>query len=68
MLIEHPEELRSIAVQMGRHTVFLPPLDDSEDLYDRLARYRGRDNQFEADWAGKLIPWPDSPKHVLDFE
>jgi hypothetical protein len=43
LVVEQPSELRSLAVQMGRHVVFLPtPVGADADLYDRLARDQSR--------------------------
>lgn len=62
VIVNEPAEFRSIAVQMGRHVVFLPPPGDST-FYNRLATESSRNVQFE----GKELEWPKQPSFRVDF-
>jgi hypothetical protein len=66
LIVERPEWLRSLCVQMGRRVVFLPGLPAAPDLYDSLARQSERHQRLEEQVAGKLLPWPTKPELVLD--
>ncbi len=65
LLVEEPSQLRGIAIQMGRHLVFLPWLMD--DLYERIQEERNSKKHFQADMKGQLLLWPKHPMHLLDF-
>lgn len=65
VLVERPAWLRSLAVQMGRHVVFLPGMTPTPDLYDRLAQRGGQTAELQM--SGKLVPWPVKPELALDF-
>lgn len=71
ILVETPQYLRSIAVQMGRHVVFLPGLEDDPDLYKRLAQRNSAERVsakgFREAIKGKALSWPTSPMFALDF-
>jgi hypothetical protein len=64
-LVEEPKWLRSLCVQMGRHSVFLPGLSANPGLYSRLAQRAGR--RAELTLAGQEIPWPVSAQFALDI-
>jgi len=74
--IREPASLRSVAVEMGPHTVFLPPpgeLDESffDTIRDRFVelpeRYMIRTGGVpEARLIGRNYPWPRGPNFVLD--
>ena len=67
LMVERPEWLRSLCVQMGRHVVFLPGLPATSDLYDSLLRRSERRQRLEEQVAGKLLPWPTKPELILDL-
>jgi len=67
-IVREPAELRSLAVVLGRYTVFLPSLENPqpfEDLADRLSRFFGapapRPRLVRIE-----IPWPVEPMYALD--
>ncbi len=62
VIVNEPAEFRSIAVQMGRHIVFLPAPGDST-FYNRLATESSRNVQFE----GRELEWPKQPNFRVDF-
>ena len=65
LLVESPEHLRSVCVQLGRHLIFLPGLSPTPDLYQILEERAGR---HEANTlSGKLVPWRRVPTLVLDL-
>lgn len=66
MVVQSPEWVRGILVQMGRHYVMLPIFDDDHTFYSRLEKGAVESAQFEL--IGKLLPWPKSPEHRFDFE
>lgn len=65
LLVQRPTWLNSVAVQIGRHIVFLPSLEDTPIPFESLAQKAGQ--QARERIAGKLIPWPTRPEHALDF-
>ncbi len=68
LIIKEPAVFHSVAVQMGRHLVFLPIATvDGADLYDRLASEQNRNGRFEANISGDEWPWPTGPTLHLDF-
>lgn len=67
VLVDEPEALRSLAIQMGRYMVYLPALDGGTDLYDRLLHWRDAGGSFVPTW-GQHLPWPAEPMHLLDFQ
>jgi hypothetical protein len=68
LLVREPHELRSLAVVLGPHTVYLPGLEDPqtfEDLSAALARLSAQAPP-RPQLVGKQIPWPAEPRHALD--
>jgi len=68
IFIQHPIELHSIAVQMGRHLVFFPWLEDGKDLYERIELDASLHQQLNTQITGKVLDWPVSPTFALDFD
>jgi len=66
--VKRPASLKSLAVQMGRHLIFLPHPPDML-LYTRLGRRRARSGGEVAriTISGTQFSWPREPQHVLDF-
>jgi hypothetical protein len=68
LLVREPVELRSLAVTIGRHTVFLPTLDQPRSFgataaaLGALAAAPGRRPRL----LGKEVPWPTEPRYDLD--
>lgn len=59
LLVEGPARWRSLTVQVGRHTVFLPHPDDRDaEIYQRLKEDGSRGGALKLDVSGKIIPWP----------
>lgn len=65
-IINEPEDLRSIAVQIGREVVFLPREREDSTFYDRFAARRRDGPIFEATFAATELTWPDAPRYILD--
>lgn len=65
LFITQPAWLGSLAIQMGRHTVFLPWLDDA--IYERLAERTDQGKTFHEQLAGEEAAWPQQPVFALDF-
>jgi hypothetical protein len=68
LVVREPEELRSLAVVLGSHTVFLPGLEDPQPLEvisAALARLSGLLTP-RPQLVGKEIPWPTKPLYALD--
>jgi hypothetical protein len=69
LMITEPEWLRSVAVQFGRRTIFLPRIGDP-GLYDRLSdrrRISGGDRLEEAKAHGRTVDaWPREPLFLMD--
>jgi hypothetical protein len=68
LLVREPHELRSLAVILGRYTVYLPGLEDPqpfEDLSASLARLSAQAPP-RPQLVGKQIPWPAEPRYDLD--
>ena len=68
MLVEEPGWLKSLTVQFGRHFVFLPPFEGGENLYKELVDRDEVSHRFYHTISGKLLEWPRSPQHALDFQ
>jgi hypothetical protein len=66
LLVREPAPFRSLLVQMGRHVIFLPRLDDTGDLYQRLAAACAPGRVLPPILTGTPIPWPSWPGHALD--
>ena len=69
LLVQEPDELCSLAVVLGRHTVFLPGMEDPQSfdaLSAALARLAAPANShLRLELAGKKIPWPTKPLYAL---
>ncbi len=68
-VIAQPEWLYSLAVRMGRHTVFLPAAFPAPAFFDRLsgglaARCQGLDGPWEVIQLG----WPTQPEFRMDTD
>lgn len=66
MVVQTPEWVSGLLVQMGRHYVMLPILDGDHTFYSRLERGALESAKFQL--TGKLFPWPKSPEHRFDEE
>src|SRR6266496_4279289 len=75
LVVQEPHELRSLAVVLGRYTVFLPGLEDPQpfmSLASALSRAPrhltspGAPGRKQIPWRGKRIPWPTRPMYALD--
>jgi hypothetical protein len=71
MIVTEPNWIRSVAIQIGHRTIFLPQLGDS-DLYRRLdARQQSIDanaNRERIEFGGTVLDtWPKQPMHLMDF-
>ena len=67
-IVQEPEELRSIAVILGRYTVLLPWVEDPqpfEALSNALAQYSELPRP-RPQLTGKHVPWPPEPLYALD--
>ena len=68
LVVQEPDELRSLAVRLGRHTVFLPGPERPqpfETLSAALARFSELPTP-RPQLVGKQIPWPTKPLYALD--
>lgn len=65
MLVRSPQWAKGVLVNMGRHYVMLPFLDNDSDFYERLAIGSKKNLQTRLD--GLVIDWPKEPKHLFDF-
>ncbi len=69
VVVQEPHELRSLAVVLGRYTVFLPGLEDPQPfmtLASALSRSPVQLGRRQISWRGKRIPWPTRPMYALD--
>jgi hypothetical protein len=69
LLVNHPDELRCVAVMLGEHTVFLPGLlrpMTCEELVETFGRRREAGDQLSVHLDGQEVPWPRWPKYVWD--
>jgi hypothetical protein len=75
LVVQEPHELRSLAVVLGRYTVFLPGLEDPQpfmSLASALSRSPmqltspGAPGRIQIPWRGKRIAWPTRPMYALD--
>lgn len=66
LIVDEPEELRSVAVAIDRCVVLLPPPFPPRDIYDRLAALSPADLEAIA-LRGKAFDWPAGPQFALDF-
>jgi hypothetical protein len=68
LVVREPNELRSLAVVLGRYTVFLPGLEDPqpfEAISAALAQFAELPTPRPR-YVGKSIPWPTKPRYDLD--
>jgi hypothetical protein len=75
VVVQEPHELRSLAVVLGRYTVFLPGLEDPQPFMSlafalsrspRQLTSPGAPDRRQIPWRGKQIPWPTEPMYALD--
>jgi hypothetical protein len=75
VVVQEPYALRSLAVVLGRYTVFLPGLEDPQpfmSLASALSKSPaqvaspGAPSRHQIPWRGKRIPWPTKPTYALD--
>lgn len=67
VVVREPNAFRSVLVQMGRHVVFLPALDDDYDVYQYLLADAERNRRLSVTFRGGEIPWPRKPEYALDL-
>ena len=68
LIVEEPAEMRSLAVVLGRHTVFLPWVAEPRSMSEiaaGLASYSALPAS-RRQCTRKLIPWPTEPQYALD--
>jgi hypothetical protein len=68
LIVEEPDEMRSLAVGFGRHTVFLPWVAEPrsvDEIADGLARYSALPAS-RRQCTRKQLPWPNEPQYALD--
>ena len=68
LVTEEPSEMRTLAVVLGRHTVFLPRWDaprSLEEISDGLAWYDALPASGKR-CTRTRIPWPAYPQYALD--
>jgi hypothetical protein len=66
LIVEEPHQLSgSLAVQMGRHLVFLPFTADG--LYEQLAGMAKKSARFNFNLRGLPVAWPKEPRHLIDL-
>ncbi|MGW2038604.1 HNH endonuclease [Streptomyces virginiae] len=69
MIVEEPENLRSVQVMIGHYSVFLPdPWGTStlEELAESLAGSRDAEGKVTYTLSGLTAPWPTKPLYLLD--
>ncbi|MEV0241941.1 hypothetical protein AB0I06_18695 [Streptomyces sp. NPDC050674] len=69
LLVDHPDELRCVAVVMGEHTVFLPSIFrpmTCDELADAFASKRAEGDRLSVSMDGKKVPWPRWATYFLD--
>lgn len=68
LVVQEPAEMRSLAVVLGRHTVFLPWATEPKS-FDELAAALEWYSALPASHrqcVRKRIPWPSEPRYALD--
>jgi HNH endonuclease len=69
LLVEEPDELRCVAVNIGEYSVFLPdwhrPMTWGETS-EAFCRMSDAGGSLSLSLQGKEIPWPRSPVYFLD--
>jgi hypothetical protein len=69
LVVDEPADLRSLAVVIGRYTVFLPSWLEPQPVDTLAAAVAARSASSDPDrfqWVGKQIPWPSKPMYTLD--
>jgi len=69
VIVQDPHELRSLAVVLGRYTVFLSGLEDPQPFMSLASALSGspvQPGRRQISWRGKRIPWPTRPMYALD--
>lgn len=69
MLVETPEDIRSVLVIMGQYGVFLPGLWEPlscNDLAHALGQRAESDSRLNVRLDGQEVPWPSRPRYLLD--
>jgi HNH endonuclease len=69
LVVQDPHELRSLAVVLGRYTVFLPGLEENPQPFAALATVLARFFALpmpRRQCVGKQVPWPAEPRYALD--
>ncbi|MBM7787600.1 hypothetical protein [Tenggerimyces flavus] len=69
LLVEQPDELRSLAVTLGEWTVFLPGISRPltyQQLSEGVAQTRNGHSRVKFRLHGKGVPWPSRPVYALD--
>ncbi|MFJ2256866.1 hypothetical protein ACIOKD_00750 [Streptomyces sp. NPDC087844] len=69
LLVDRPDELRSVAVVMGEHTVFLPSLFRPmacDELVEAFVSRRASDERLSVNLDGKEVLWPRWATYFLD--
>ena len=69
IVVQEPDELRSLAVMLGQYTVFLPSFMGDPQPFDVLAPALARFSALappRPQYVGKQVPWPTKPMYVLD--
>ena len=71
LIVTEPDDLRSVAVVMGEHTVFLPgiPMLRPQTCVQLVSACKSRadiDQNIKVNLSGKVIPWPRWPTYLLD--
>ena len=64
--IREPQWLQSIAVQIGRHVVYLPDPWAHSTPYEEMARQSRAGQKLEVRIEGSMSKWPASPMHLFD--
>jgi len=69
LVVEEPAEMRSLAVVLGRHTVFLPGVMEPQQPFDALAAALARYSALPTphrQCVRKQMPWPTEPQYAFD--
>lgn len=68
LIVEEPDEQRSVVISIGRRLIFLPAIDGPRSL-DELADALGSHHtarRLQYSFFGKRLPWPRKPQYLLD--
>jgi hypothetical protein len=68
LLVREPAELRSLAVAIGQHTIFLPAFEDPRPFEATAAALGARAAAPgpRPRLLGAEVPWPTEPRYALD--